>query len=88
MPSFNVFKSSVAFLRVYTVYMNSAISVTLQALHGYYIGGFFIQARVARNCHTEEQKKSVGVFELLRGEQYLKTISCNNRLNVSQEKRQ
>ena len=58
------------------------LSVTVRALHGFYIGGLFIQARRARNCNTDEQKMPVGVFKLLPGERHLKLMSCNNRLNV------
>ena len=59
------------------------ILVTLQALHGYFIGGFFIQARRAGSCNSKEQRQPLGVFQLVPGETYLRTMSCNNRLNVS-----
>ena len=43
-----------------------------------------MQARRADNCGSCDQKKAMGTFELAPDEKYLKAISCNNALNVSQ----
>ena len=59
------------------------VSVTLKALHDFVIKGFFIQARRAGGCGSPLQKRPVGVFQLDKGETYLKTMDCFDQLNVS-----
>ena len=57
--------------------------MTLKALHDFVIKGFFIQARRAGGCGSPLQKRPVGVFQLDKGETYLKTMDCFDQLNVS-----